>query len=233
MGKLQYFLGVKVAYPEPGKIWMGQPNYTAEILNKFQMENSKPTKTPCDTGTKLTKASSNSELFDKDVYQSAIGSLLYLSTRTRPDIAYAVSNVARFSSQPTKEHWTAVKHILRYLNGTRNYGLLYSSEETNNLTGYSDADWAGDLNDRKSTSGYLFKMSGAAISWKSKKQTCVALSTAEAEYMALASAAQEAVWLQRLTSDISKTSINPTTIYEDNQSAICMAKILSITDVQK
>ena len=157
------------------------------------MENSKPTTTPCDAEVKLTKATSDNELFDKEVYQSAIGILLYLSTRTRPDIAYAVGIVARFCSQPKKEHWTSVKHILRYLNGSRNYSLHYSSGETSDLIGYSDEDWAGNINERKSTIGNLFKLGGAAIKWKSQKQTCVSLSIAEAEYIALTSAAQEAV----------------------------------------
>ena len=96
MGKLHYFLGVKIAYPGPGKIWIGQPAYTAEVLKRFQMENSKPTATPIDNGAKLTKATEDSKLFNQELYQSAIGSLSYLSTRTRPNIAYAVSNVARF-----------------------------------------------------------------------------------------------------------------------------------------
>ena len=91
---------------------------------------------------------------------------------------------------------------MRYLKGTSNYGLVYSKDEQRECVGFSDADWGGDLDDRKSTSGYLFKLSGAAISWRSKKQTCVALSTAEAEYMALASAAQEAMWLQQITTDL-------------------------------
>ena len=115
-------------------------------------------------GKKVTKATSDSELFDKEVYQSAIESLLYLSTRTRPDTAYAIGIEARFYSQPTKEHWRAVKHILRYLNVSLNYGLLYSRGETSSLIGYLDADWTGDINDRKSTIGYLFKLSGAPIS---------------------------------------------------------------------
>ena len=191
MGKLHYFLGVKIAYPGSGKIWIGQPAYTAEVLKRFQMENSKPTATPIDTGAKLTKATEDSKLFNSELYQSAIGSLLYLSTRTRLDIAYAVSNVARFCSKPTMEHWKSIKHIMRYLT-TRNYGLLYDKEKVTDFIGYSDADWAGDLDDRRSTSGYLFKLSGAAVSWrgKKKKKSCVALTTAEAEYMALASAAQ-------------------------------------------
>ena len=93
------------------------------------MENSRPTATPIDTGLKLTKATEDSKLFNQELYQSAIGSILYLSTRTRPDIAYAVSNVVRFCPEPTMEHWKSIKHIMRYLNGTRNYGLLYEKEK--------------------------------------------------------------------------------------------------------
>ena len=192
MGKLHYFLGVKIVYPGSGKIWIGQPAYTAEVLKRFQMENSKPIATPIDTGAKLTKATEDSKLFNQELNQSAIGSLLYLSTRTTPDIAYAVSNVARFCSKPTMEHWKSIKHTIRYLNGTLNYGLQYDKEKVTDFIGYSDADWAGDLDDRRSNSVYLFKLSGVAVSWRSKKQSCVVLSTAEAEYMALARSCMDA-----------------------------------------
>ena len=119
-------------------------------------------------GTKLLKATDDSELFDATLYKSAVGMLLYLSGWTRPDIAFAVSNVARFCSRPTKEHWVAVKCILKYLKGTANYGLLYTKKDDANrvIVGFSDADWAGNANDRKSTSGYLFMVSGAPVSWK-------------------------------------------------------------------
>ena len=153
-----------------------------------------------------------------------LGSLLYLSTRTRPDIAFAVNSVARFCSNPTKQHWTAVKRIFRYLRGTTWFGLLYSKGESGALIGYSDADWGGDGNDYKSTSGYVFQIGGTAVSWRSKKQTCVALSTSEAEYIALSSAAQEAVWMRALNSDLKNQPSEPTVIFEDNQSAICLAK---------
>ena len=156
MGKLHYFLGVKIAYPGSGKIWIGQPAYTAEVLKQFQMENAKPTATLINNGAKLTKAIEDSKLFNQELYQTAIGSLLYLSTR--PDIAYAVSNVARFCSKPTMEYWKSIKHIMCYLNGTRNYGLLYDKKVTD-FIGYSDVDWASDLDDRRSTSGYIFKLS--------------------------------------------------------------------------
>ncbi len=130
----------------------------------------------------------------------------------------------KFCANPNKQHWTAVKRIMRYLKGTLHFGLLYSKGSSRECIGYSDVDWAGDLDDRKSTSGYIFQISGAAVSWRSKKQTCVALSTAEAEYMALASAAQEAIWIRQLTSDLKNGPTAGTVILEDNQSAICMAK---------
>ena len=156
------------------------------------MRDAKSVSTPVSVGTKLTKCVDDDEKFDRNTYQSAVGCLLYLSTGTRPDIAVAVSNVTKFSSDPTSEHWTALK---RYLKGTADHGLLYLADDKEELHGYSDSDWAGDVNDRKSTSGYLFKLSGAPISWRSKKQTSIALSTAEVEYIALSSATQEAMRL--------------------------------------
>lgn len=113
---------------------------------------------------------------------------------------------------------------MRYLRGTLNFGLVYSRDGSKDCTGYSDADWAGDTDDQKSTSGYSFQISEAAVSWRSKKQTCVALSTAEAKYMVLANVTQEAIWLKQLTTDLKNPSNGAMWIFEDNQSAICMAK---------
>lgn len=113
---------------------------------------------------------------------------------------------------------------MRYLKGTLDFGLLYRKDDIKDCVGYSDSDWAGDVDERRSTSGYTFQVSGAAVSWKSKKQSCVALSTAEAEYMALASEAQEAMWLRQLLADLKEKPTGATLIYEDNQSAICMSK---------
>jgi len=222
MGTLKYFLGVKILYLDSGAIWIGQPTYTRELLSKVSMEKSKPVATPVESGCKFVKSKDTDDIVYQEFYQSAVGQLLYLSTRTRPDIAYAVGNVARFSSKPSQQHWIAVKRIFRYLNGTINHGLLFDNKS--NVEGFSDADWAGNLDDRKSTSGYVFMMSGAAISWNSKKQSCVALSTAEAEYIALAKASQESVWLQRLLIDMGEKQKNAIIIHEDNQSAIAMAK---------
>ena len=177
MGELHYFLGVIVQQCSE-EIWIGQPTYTQAVIKKFRMEHCKPANTPIAPGTKLLKATEQCEIVDPTLYQSAVGCLLYLSGWTRPDIAFAVSQVGNFCSSPTKEHWTAVKRNLRYLKGTPNYGLSYSRNDDINgaLIGYSDADWAGDVNDRKSTSGYLFMMSGAAISWKNlKTNVCCSL----------------------------------------------------------
>ena len=225
LGKLSYFLGMKVEQNEQnGSVWIGQRAYTESLLKRFGMEDCNPVSTPVDISSKLTHATDNDDCINQHEYQSAIGSLMYLSVSTRPDISYAVSSLARFSSKPTKEHWTALKRLLRYLKGSTKYGILYMKGGTSECIGFSDADWAGDTNDRKSTSGYVFMLSGGAVSWSSKKQKCVALSTAEAEYIALSSAVQESVWLRQLIKELENSPETPTRILEDNQSAIAMTK---------
>ena len=209
---------------ESKSIWIGQPAYTENLLKRFGMQDSKPTSTPVDVNSKLQPATKQDETFNHTEYQSAVGSLMYLAVSTRPDIAYAVNNLARFNSNPQKVHWTAMKRVLRYLKGTINHGILYRQDGSDKCIGYSDADWAGDLSDRKSTSGYIFMLSGGAISWSSRKQKCVALSTAEAEYIALSGATQECIWLRQLEAELGSSSEGPTLIFEDNQSTIAMAK---------
>ena len=181
------------------------------------MHNSKSVSSPVNPDVKLVACENPNDVCNQEVYQAVVGSLLYLPTKTRPDIAYAVSSVACYCTKPTRDHWTAVKRILRYLKGTYNYGLIYQKDTPAGLTGYS-ANWAGDVGDRKSTSGYMFHLGGAAISWKSSKQTCVALSTSEAEYIALSAACQETMWLQQLTSDLLNKRVQETTIIKDKQS---------------
>ncbi|XP_061886352.1 uncharacterized protein LOC133636375 [Entelurus aequoreus] len=152
-----------------------------------------------------------------------VGSLLYAAMATRPDIAQAVSAVSKFNANPDAAHLTAVKRILRYLKGTVNFALKYEQSDSGALIGFSDADWAGDQDDRRSTTGNVFLLSGGAVSWLSKKQATVALSTAEAEYIALSQAAQEGIWLKRLLSDLGVKTMS-TVILEDNQGAIAIAK---------
>ena len=157
MGELHYFLGVKVVQDQKaGCVWIGQQSYTENMLRKFGMEDAKSIRAPEDTSTKLIKGGNEDTSVDQQLYQSAVGSLLYLSVATRPDITYAVSNVAKFCAKPTNQHWVAVKRIFRHLKGIQQYKLLYSKSNSNNCVGFSDADWGGDLDDRKSTSGYMF-----------------------------------------------------------------------------
>jgi hypothetical protein len=179
--------------------------------------------TPCDPNVDFEINDGVSKPVDKTMYQSMVGSLLYLALVSRPDISYAVGLMSRFSHDPNAAHLTGVKRIGRYLKGTPDYGLIYS-EDKNELKGYSDADWGGCRDSRRSTSGNIFMFSGAAISWSSKRQTVVALSSAEAEYRALTPAAQEAIWLRGLSADLEMPCSDPMIIYEDNKSAICIAE---------
>ena len=130
--------------------------------------------------------------------------------------------MSRYCSKPTIQHWNAVKRILRYLRGTSTLGIAYHKQHSFQCSGYSDADWAGDVNDRKSTSGYCFKINGGVVSWRSCKQNCVALSTAEAEYVSLAGASQEAIWIVQLLSDLNVKNVSPIVIFEDNKAAACI-----------
>jgi hypothetical protein len=150
---------------------------------------------------------------------------MYAMVLTRPDIAFAVSRVAKFTSEPRTSHWTAVKRIFRYLSGTLNMGISYfgvSSDLT--LRGYCDADYAGDHDDRKSRTGYLFLLANGAIAWCSKRQGCTADSTTEAEFVAMAESVKEAIWLRRLLHSLGFNSSAPTPVYSDNQGAIQLVK---------
>ena len=158
-------------------------------------------------------------------YSSAIGSLMYAMMCTRPDICYAVGLVSRYQSNPGKKHWMAVKRILRYLKGTMDYSLCYQGSDLR-LTGYTDADWAGDLDERRSTSGYVFLLSNGTITCSSKKQSSTTLSMMEAEFITCSASVQEAVWLRRFLQNlqvITEASC-PVTIYCDNQACIAYMK---------
>ncbi|KAK8934250.1 hypothetical protein KSP39_PZI014288 [Platanthera zijinensis] len=221
LGKLSYFLGVEVQQREDG-IFIAQKKYAEEILKKFRMENSKPISTPTDPGTKLRK-DSKEEGVDPTMFKSLVGSLRYL-TFTRPDIMYAVGVVSRYMEEPKQDHFTAAKRILRYVNGTRDHGLKYSSAGELKLVGYSDSDYGVDVNDQKSTSRYAFNMGTAAFSWSSKKQATIALSSCEAEYIAAAVCACQAIWLRNLLEELHHVQDCPTTVLVDNMSAIQIAK---------
>jgi hypothetical protein len=159
-------------------------------------------------------------------YLQAVGSLMYLATATRPDISYAVGVLARFSKNPGLQHWKAVKHLFRYLKGTLDLKLTYAPvpHSTELFTTYTDADHAGNPDNGRSTGGYIVKMGTGAISWSSRLQVIVALSTTEAEYVASTSAGQEILWLRNLFTELGYTFTSPSTLHIDNHSALAVAK---------
>eukprot|EP01018_Ginkgo_biloba_P029557 Gb_20738 [translate_table: standard] len=193
--QLHYFLGIKIWQSGKG-IFMSQVKYAMDILKKFNMSDCKPLATLVQFGLKLSKYE-DSDSVDTTLYRQLIGSLIYLSS-TRPDISYAVSLVSRFMADPKIEHWKITKRILRYIRGTKDYGLQYKRTKNFRLIGYTDADWAGDIDDRKSTSGFNFNLGTTVIAWRTKKQPIISLSTTEAEYKVATITVCEAIWLRRI-----------------------------------
>ncbi|XP_036341059.1 secreted RxLR effector protein 161-like [Rhagoletis pomonella] len=182
------------------------------------MTECKPAKTPLETNFKIEKSTEfDEEVMARYPYQRLIGALMYLAVTTRPDIAFAVNYMSQFNTNYNGQHWKAAKRILRYLNGTRNYGLLYT-QNNKALYGVVDADWGANLIDRRSYSGYAFILAGAAVSWEARKQRTVALSSTEAEYMAMTEATKEAMYLQGILKDLGICCPN-FTIFNDSQSA--------------
>ncbi|KAJ4820740.1 polyprotein [Rhynchospora pubera] len=219
LGKMHYFLGLEVEQEE-GRIFISQRKYATDLVAKFGLKGCNFVQTPMNTNEKLTLVDGTGPT-DATRFRSLIGGLMYL-THTRPDITHAVSIVARYMQNPTKQHMGAAKRILRYIAGTTSYGLWYNAVDGSCLTGYSDSDWAGDIDDRKSTTGQIFFYGTSIITWSSKKQTTVALSTTEAEYSAVTSAACQGVWLRRLLEELSCKEKGATILYCDNQSTIAI-----------
>ena len=185
LGLTKQILGIKVIRDRKcKKLWLSQEKYIEKVLQRFNMAKAKAVSTPLPTSLRLSVKQSPSneqekEYMQKVPYASAVGSLMYAMVCTRPDIAHAVGTVSRFLSNPGKEHWNAVKWILRYLRGTSSLKLCFGTEKSM-LCGYTDSDMAGDIDSRKSTSGYLITLAGGAVAWQSRLQKCIALSTTEA-----------------------------------------------------
>ena len=223
--KCTFVLGIELLDGADGSVTMCQRRYVDDILKRFGMDDCKAVASPVDMSSRLV--SSDAAIKVNAPFCEAVGALMHLTTATRPDIAYAVGYVSRFMENSQEEHWVAVKRILRYLQGTKMHGICYKSNGTVDFRGYSDADWAGDLADRKSTSGYVFMLLGAPVSWGSKKQPSVSLSTSEEEYIVLSLAIQEGKWIHRLLCEIMKAANEDgpeLLIREDNQSCIKMTK---------
>jgi hypothetical protein len=222
LGGLSYYLGIEVQQ-EPGKILVSQSSYARKILEKTGMSECNPCQTPMEHRLKLGKLT-DGEVIDARAYRSLIGSLRYL-VNTRPDLAYSVGIVSRYMEAPGRQHWAAVKQILRYVKGTIGYGCVYQAGAgSETVTGYSDSDHAGDQDDRKSTTGVVFFLGSGVITWSSQKQKIVALSSCEAEYIAASTAACQAVWLSRLLGEVIGTEPKKVKLLIDNKSAIALSQ---------
>lgn len=231
LGEIQYCLGIQIIRDrKKGQTTLDQTAYIEAVLRRFNMSDAKPISTPMECGKKLSRImapinDAEKEAMNHIPYQMAIGSLLYAAQTTRPDISFAVGVLSKFNSNPGKEHWSSVKRVMRYLRGTIGAKITYKITGNNEIVGYTDADYADDPDDRVSVSGYTFKLADGIISWSRKKQQTVAHSTTEAEYMALAHATQEGLWLRMMVIEL-KISSNDTIIPIgcDNQSALDLSR---------
>uniref|UniRef100_A0A2N9HLW0 Integrase catalytic domain-containing protein n=1 Tax=Fagus sylvatica TaxID=28930 RepID=A0A2N9HLW0_FAGSY len=228
LGPARQILGMQILRDRKAKkLWLSQEKYVERVLERFNMKHAKLVSTPLGGHFKLSKKScplSNKEKENMESipYSSAVGSLMYAMVCTWPDIAHAVGVVSRFMVNPSKEHWEAVKWIFRYLRGSSKLCLSFGSSKPV-LEGYTDADMVGDLDGRKSTSGFLFTFAWGAVSWQSKLQKCVALSTTKAEYIAATEAGKEMLWMKRFLQDLGLKQ-DEYVVHCDSQSALDLSK---------
>lgn len=222
--EIKLFLGIKIIRKD-NQICLDQSAYIKTILRKFNMRDSKPVNSPLEN--KLDYVALNSDESIDAPCRNAIGCLMYLMICTRPDLSVAVNILSRFMNKNNKEVWKCIKRVLRYLKGSINIKLNYTRQNYNQfLVGFVDSDWGGTAgSDRKSTTGYLFQLfENCTICWNTKRQVSVAVSSTEAEYMALFEAVKEALWLKSLATSININITNPIIIYEDNNGCISIAR---------
>jgi hypothetical protein len=231
MGNASYVLGVEIHRDRRNRtLGLSQKAYLNTVLKRFSMDKCKHAHVPIIKGTKLSEEmcakTPEEKKFMSDIpYSSALGSLMYAMLFTRPDLCHAVGLLSRYQSNPGELHWKQILNTLRYVKGTVDYHLCFNGHNLQ-LQGFTDADWQGDLDERRSTSGYIFKLGGGAISWRSKKQDSVAVYSMEAEYIAASEAVKEGVWLKEFLASLKvvTSASNPITIFCDNQAAIKVSK---------
>ena len=230
LGIARKFLGMEIEYGNDGSIKIHQNQYIQQLLDRHGMMDCNPVTTPMDTSIKLTSITAEEAPADPQEYARIVGGLTFAACVTRPDIACAVGQLSQFLNNPSSTHMHAAKRVLRYLQGTSTLGITYRPPPLR-LQGYSDANWAGDMDTRRSTTGYVVMLNNGAIAWKSRCQPTVALSTMESEYMALTDATKELVWVRNLLAELGHSnnhsnnqSVNPTDLFSDNQGAIALAK---------
>ena len=222
LGPTDHFLGIKIRRDRGNRtVFLSQENYVRNILERFRMADCHTVSTPMEPGTKWT---SDTAIADSDFpYQELVGCLMYLAVSTRPDIAYVTNCLARFVCNPKNNHVQVAKRVLKYLQGTKSVGIWLADRSQKLLAGYCDANYGGCEETRRSTTGYVFTFSGSLISWQTKLQKTVAVSTTEAEYMAAAAAAKEALYLRKIVNDIG-FGAQCITIYCDNHGAVNLTK---------
>ena len=224
LGEPVKIVGIEIALGDRS-VTISQRRYLEMILQKEGMDRANPVGMPLDNNVTL-EPNPDGNIGDRsNSYARLIGELQFIANATRPDIAYAISRLSAFTANPTMQHVTALKRVLRYLSGTRSYGITYSDvlDHPNHFFGYADASFA-NMDDYKSITGYVFKMAGSAITWYSRKQSVTAMSTMEAEYIALSEAAREARWLRNLFSELGFAQKLPTKIWGDNEGSIAISK---------
>jgi len=202
---------------------MSQHHYIESMLDRFNMSDCNPVRTPFPQGFEALPATDEEGQIAKEFrYREIVGSLLYLSTIARPDISHAIGTLCRSMSKWNSKHIAAAEHILRYVKGTNTLALTFKRSVNSDPMGFADADWAVDQSNSRSTTGYLFSSFGGLICWKSRLQPTVAMSTTEAEYIASSDATRQAIWLPNLLPDISFGQSLPLVIYNDNQGCIAL-----------
>ena len=221
LGPVKRFLGMDIHRPTPtGPIYLSQSTYARKILHRFGMQNCNPAKTPFADTTQLHKRLDDEEPADETLYREMIGSIGYLPTYTRPDLAFTVSKLSQYLSNPSVLHMQAAKHVLRYIKGTLDYGIYYAPSSEPHPFGFCDSSHAADPDDRKSHAGLIFFFNLGGIIWESGKESVVAISSMESEYMELSEAAKEAIFLRKLSASINIPINKPTMILTDSQSAL-------------
>ena len=217
------YVGIEINRDRDAKtICINQRGYVNRVLQRFGLSDAKPAASPLDPTLKLTKATDEDDQFECP-YREAIGALNYISVNSRPDITFAVNRLASFCVKPTSTHWLMVKRVMRYLKGTLDFALTFGNVASE-LIGYCDSDWAGDTDERRSTSGFVFTLFGGPVAWSSGMQELSALSVCEAEYVSLASCLQECLWLRPFLASLGLDISKPTPINCDNQASIALAK---------
>ncbi|XP_060963442.1 uncharacterized mitochondrial protein AtMg00810-like [Cannabis sativa] len=220
LGDLHFFLGIEVFRDEAG-LYLTQTKYIEDLLRRHNMTHLKPSPTPISTG-KCLSALDGKEMENPTVCRSLIGALQYLC-HTRPDISYAVNSLSQFLKSPSTIHWNAAKRILRYLKGTSTQGLHICCSNNLNITGFSDADWVSNVDDRRSVGGYCVYLGESLVSWSSKKQFVVSRSSTESEYRALDHVSAEITWIESLLKEIKFPLPTVPITWCDNLSASALA----------